>query len=477
MMNMNLNILRHTRVWIAVLTMPFLGCEKYLENTKLPSGTIAGTDAFVSDNSVASIVTGTFLGMNGSNLHNAAPQISLYTDELTPLPGTTSNTPNWSSYQNAIAAANINYWSSAYSRLYAVNSTIEGILATPARLYYRDQWLGESYFTRAYVYYYLVNLYGDAVLALTSDYSVNNNLGRAPEADVYGQMVKDLLAAKALLPAVFTNGYGQSTNDRARPNKGTAGALLAKIYLTTKEWARAEAEADTLINNKTTYQLVKASDVFLTNSKETIWSLALKNDDRTSEYGWYNNGMPSTITADPAKTYSVQLYMSPDLVSMFDAGDARLTNWMRATTYTGVTPAITYYFPNKYKSNVAGAERTVLLRLSDMYLTRAEARAQQNNQEGARADLDSVRVRAGLDGTTALTRDELLAAIARERQMELFTECGNRFFDLKRTGMLDAVMSVVAPQKGAEWEGYKKVWPIPASDITYNPNIIQNDKY
>lgn len=460
----------------AALCCPLLNsCEKYLDNTDLSAGTIAGTDAFVSDNSVSAIVTGTFLNMASSGPLNFPSLTGLYTDELVPLPSTTSNTPNWSSYQNAVQASNINFWTSSYSMIYAVNAAVEGINTAPVKLYNKAQWLGESYFSRAFIYYYLTNLYGDAALALTTDYTVNTRLHRAPQPEVFQQIIADLKTAKSYLSDDYRNGYGTTTNDRARPNKWAAGALLSKIYLTIKDWKNAELEADSILSN-TTYQLVTPSQVFLTNSKETIWSLARKNDEKTYEYSLYNNNMPAIVTMEP-KNYSVQVCLSSDLLNLFEANDARYSAWVRTTTHTGVSPSVDYSFPNKYKSGTAGAERSVMLRLADIYLVRAEARARQNKLEEAKSDLNAVRARAGLQGTTAGNQTELLAAIWRERRVELFTELGNRFFDLKRTNTIDEVMTALAPQKGAVWSSFKQVWPIPQNELTYGPNLVQNPGY
>ena len=61
--------------------------------------------------------------------------------------------------------------------------------------------------------------------------------------------------------------------------------------------------------------------------------------------------------------------------------------------------------------------------------------------------------------------------------MELFTECGNRFFDLKRTGTIDAVMTVAAQQKGTTWKSYMSLWPLNPDDIILNANLTPNPGY
>jgi len=233
--------------------------------------------------------------------------------------------------------------------------------------------------------------------------------------------------------------------------------------------------ADSVIADNDTYKLVGLADVFLKNSQETIWSMAKIDDKVTSEFEGYNNSMPATITTDPVSTYLVQLQLTDDLLNSFEPNDGRYTNWVRSTTYTGITPAATYYFPNKYRSAAPGAERSMILRLADIYLVRAEARTALKNLSGAQEDINVVRSRAGLSNTTATTETDLLTAIAKERRVELFTEMGNRFFDLRRTGKLDAAMIVA--KGNSVWASYKQFWPIPPTEITYNPNLTQTFGY
>ena len=168
--------------------------------------------------------------------------------------------------------------------------------------------------------------------------------------------------------------------------------------------------------------------------------------------------------------------LSTQLVGAFESNDTRYTSWVRKVTTT-VDPLGTFYLATKYNSSVNGVEYLVMLRVAEQYLIRAEARARQNNLTGAKADINAVRNRSGLGNTTAATQADLLTAILHERQVELFTEQGQRFFDLRRTGNLDAVMNVVAPGKGGTWATFRQYWPIPTVDLLSNPNLKQTPGY
>jgi hypothetical protein len=117
------------------------------------------------------------------------------------------------------------------------------------------------------------------------------------------------------------------------------------------------------------------------------------------------------------------------------------------------------------------------LRLAEQYLIRAEARTWLGNLDEAKQDLNKVRARVGLPPTPATTQQEILDAVMHERQLELFTEWGHRWFDLKRTGRMDSVMTRVTAEKGTVWKPHYKLFPIAQEEINRNPNIVQNPGY
>ena len=124
----------------------------------------------------------------------------------------------------------------------------------------------------------------------------------------------------------------------------------------------------------------------------------------------------------------------------------------------------------------------MLLRFAEQYLIRAEARAQLNNLGGAQADINMIRTRAGLSGTTAMDQASLLAAIEMERGRELFCEWGHRWFDLKRLPSLitpdtksraDDVLGALK----STWKSTAVIYPIPYDARNNNPQLTQNAGY
>jgi hypothetical protein len=114
-----------------------------------------------------------------------------------------------------------------------------------------------------------------------------------------------------------------------------------------------------------------------------------------------------------------------------------------------------------------------VLRLNELYLVRAEARAKQANLAGGLTDLNIIRSRAGLANATAATQESLINLIMHERQVELFCEHGLRWLDLKRTGTVDAVIGAIKPT----YKPFQKLYPIPIGEMQKNPSLTQNQDY
>lgn len=476
-----------TKLLLGALMMAALGsCKKYLQ-IPLPVDQIAGNGAYVSDASAGAAATANFANMYTMMQFNGPESIPFrtasYIDDLRNL--FTTNPQNQAFYLNNLAGTNVGQWGSLYNQIWRINTTLEGLNGTTATIEHKNQWLGETYFLRAWMYFHLANLYGDLPLATTSDLQTNNNLSRSPKADVYKQIIADLLKAQSLLPDDYSDGYGFPTTDRIRPNKNAATALLARAYLYNEDWANAEAQATTVINATGSYHLEALDSVFLVGSRESIWELALMSIpgaviNSTYDFAQYSNSTPATM--QPGETpfkYGISYVASDELVAAFESGDNRFSHWLRPVIApaSGGSPADTFYLINKYRAAVPGPENCVQLRFAEQYLIRAEARAHLgNNLAGAQADLNTVRNRAGLGNTTA-SGTALLTAILQERRVEYFTEGGLRFFDLKRSGTIDNVMTAVSQERGGTWAGFKALWPLPSNDLIQDLNLHQNTGY
>ncbi|RKR82384.1 putative outer membrane starch-binding protein [Mucilaginibacter gracilis] len=365
------------------------------------------------------------------------------------------------------------YWAALYKSIYEANAAIEGVSnSKKLTSSVKNRILGEAYFDRAFMYYYLVNLYGDVPLALTTDYKLTSVLKRSAAADVYNQIVNDLLQAKDYLDSQYLDfNLKNVTTERVRPNQMAAYALLARVQLQRKNYLAAEEAATKVIENKPTYNIVAPEQVFLKNSDETIWALqpvrAFLNTNQAQIF----------ILPVTGPDFSYPVYLSNSLVNSFESNnDLRKSKWIGSV----IVGSQTYYFSYKYKVPAIGTdifEYDIVLRLAEQYLIRSEARAEQNKISDAQADLNIIRSRAGLANTVANNTSDLKAAILKERRVELFTEWGHRWIDIKRTGTIDQIMTQAAVVKGSTWESFKALFPIPYQEIVKDSQLTQNTGY
>jgi len=356
------------------------------------------------------------------------------------------------------------YWKGMYNLIYAVNNIIEKCSGSDElNEQVKQRLIAEASFVRAYVYFYLVNLYGPVPLVLTTDQNTNKDMSRSAVDKVYDQILKDLLVARAELSERYVGVDGVSpVEERFRPNSFTATALLSRVYLYLGRYSEAEVFAGSIINNEA-YALASVDSVFLKGCKETIWLL---NSDNSDNDITTLEGNKFILTSSPLLTGKQTITQS--LLAVFEDSDLRKKKWIN--TFSG------FYFPFKYKISRGVDDRkeaSVVFRLAEQYLIRAEARAQSGKLLDGMKDLNAIRNRAGLQPLAGLSKEQLLAAIALERQRELFTEQGHRWLDLKRTGQVGAVCLL----KSAEWKSFRELWPIPQQDIQNDHNLVQNDGY
>lgn len=366
---------------------------------------------------------------------------------------------------NMLTAGNListSLFTDAYSLIYGLNSMLAGMeSSTGMTAAVKSELTGEAEFNRAFLYFYLVNLYGGVPLVLETNFMQTQGLPRAPVDSIYARVVSDLEDAQARLPAAYIDAAG-FTGDRTRPNAAAATAMLARVWLYLGNWASADSAATAVIDN-TQYTLeTNLDNVFLSVSQEAIWQLqGVRNPIATADASIYlvPPGRPTFV-------------LTSNLLGAFETGDLRQQHW----TKTAVIGGITYTYPYKYKLLSAGVdtEYEMALRLAEQYLIRAEAEAQEGNLSGAIADVNIIRNRAGLpNSTTAMTTAAVMAAVMQERRIELMTEWGHRWLDLKRTDQADAVLS----SEKTWWVTSDQLYPIPTKELLADPGMLQNPGY
>jgi hypothetical protein len=450
--------------WITGIVLFCMGCDNFVD-IDLPKSQLNSSDVFQDKATADAAMTNIYAkirdtGLLTGGMEGMSHQLGNYTDELTFYGNASATTKNF--YTNSLLVTNRNvadWWNFTYNQIYDANALYEGVHnSTALATEDKNRLKGEALFVRALLHFYLVNLYGNIPYIVTTDYTQNSRVYRLTENEVYIKIKTDLTTAIELLPEKYYSA------ERVRPNKFVAHALLSRVDLYMGLWDEAANEASAVLNN-TIYSLQTNLDVsFLKDSPATIWqfsSSASGNNTIEATTFIFNSGPPPNSA------------LSQKLIESFEAGDKRKTQWTTAITDGNET----WFYPSKYKQNEntgSSTEFSIVLRIEEQYLIRAEARARQGDLIGAKEDLNSIRNKAGIGETKAVSQQEIIDAVLRERNVELFTEFGHRFFDLKRTNNLDTVLISVKPG----WNSYERQLPLPQAELLLNPNLLpQNTGY
>lgn len=480
-------------IFCAYVLLLVFGCKKTLE-VPPPISRITESNVYENDATAIAAVTGIYTKMSQATGSGSAGFVGSYS--ITSLCGLSSdefqiydavNSTVLKDYYGNNLTANLTkpsgseHWKPIYSLIFNCNAAIKGLqLANSLTPKVKHELQGEVLFLRAFLNFYLANLYGNAPLVLSTDYTVNSKVENSTTTEIYNQIIEDLRASIDLLSISFLDGTLSNTIERTRPTRWAALALLSRVYLYTKDYSQALIASSELINNNAIFKLEELNKVFLKNSSESIWQLQPISQFYNTE------DARSFIIPSTGPNNNAPFRLNSLLINSAEALDKRFFdgNWIKKTTINGIQ----LYSPYKYKINLSDPnvtatskmkEYTTVFRLAEQYLIRAEARIMLNDING-KSDIDSVRIRAGLDKVIAADRPSLLKAIIVERQHELFLEWGHRWFDLKRLEIIDSVMSSVTPLKtngSIQWKSHQKIFPLPNDEINKNTNLKQNEGY
>jgi starch-binding outer membrane protein, SusD/RagB family len=455
---------------IAILVIMFTGCNfldvagpdtkvdatEVYKNNQMPMQVLAQIYGSMFNEESSPYMLAVLTGLSGDELYLAS---DLNTGEF---------------YRNQISPFNLylkNFWTACYANIRDANDVYENTRAsTSIDSVFKKRFMAEALLIRAYWYFNLVNLFGDIPLPVSIDAHVNLALHRTSVDDVYVQIETDLKTAQQDLDDAYLNKDRTApVSERILPNKATATALLARLYLYWQKYDLAEQEASAVISMNDMYALEPLKNVFLSVSKEAIWQLAPDFPNNQN----INTSEGSGFILEESPDDFGQHAISQFLLNAFENGDQRRLQWIKMYN--------TYAYPYKYKikSGNQGAEHSTLLRLAEQYLIRAEAKIYLGEPQEALSDLNVIRKRAGLPLLSLgnMNQAALLKAVLHERQVELFTEQGHRWFDLKRTGNATAVMSIVNVAKSGAWSSASILWPIPGDEISKDSNLVQNHGY
>jgi hypothetical protein len=384
-------------------------------------------------------------------------------------------------------------WRQIYAGINRANVSIDNIPKVSGSEVIKTRLINEAKFIRALLYFQAVRLWGGVPIVLHEPTSIqleSLKSRRATIDEVYAQIISDLKSAESL-PLAYP------ANDAGRATSGAAKAILAKVYLTRKDWPNAILKSKEVINGGYGYALFENfGDVFnktKKNGKEHIFSVQFEPNQagngssgstfQGTSFTGFTATEPADIIADVALFYDI--YPAAD--TRRDVSYAKqLFNPATGSLYTFPKPIFKKYLD---LTNLATPGNVAInfpiIRYADILLSLAEA---TNEQSGpipeAYEAINQVRRRAygkpintpdatvDLSGLTPIT---FRAAIQEERKKE-FVQEGQRWYDLVRWGTLVTEVKKVTAKNSVSEKN--NLYPIPQSERNIDPiGLPQNPGY
>ncbi len=372
-------------------------------------------------------------------------------------------------------------WEDMYQAINRTNSVLKNVptITDPGFAGRKERVLGEAYFLRAMAYFYLVRTFDNVPLILDPYESLTQDFfpKQATPAQVYAQVESDLKAAETRLS---DKPFSSAVEQKGKASLGAVRSALTDLYLWQKKYQAAADAAQQVINSPAGYALVSGANfgtIFVNkNTSESIWEVQFNNTYlEGNNNNLVNDFLPLGGTGYAGGNWTLKY--SAKLLNAYAPTDVRGPVTVRNTG----TPNVTSFrdpntqYVNKYQGTLASQNavrffdaNVMMYRLADVILMRAEALNELGQTADAIPLLNQIRTRAGLPVTTAVSPAEVRLAIENERFLELAFE-GKRYYDLKRTGRYAAVTGNTDPN-------FLR-WPIPATELTKNPNLVQNPGY
>ncbi|MBS9462583.1 RagB/SusD family nutrient uptake outer membrane protein [Flagellimonas sp. 389] len=408
-------------------------------------------------------------------------------------------------------------WRACYLGIQRANNSIAGITDMDDVLFsnpeLKQQYIAEARFLRAFYYFELVRLYGGVPLITeVFDGDITNETAIFPTRnsveEVYAQIESDFMAGADNLP----NSYSDA--DIGRPTAGAAQAFLGKAYLYQKKYAQARDAFKSIIDgNFATYVLTENFGETFTlageNNAESVFEIQFQSGFGTAfavpvnEANWianwfnptaqfpfgFRNSVPSKQAIEFFEQYPEEdaerrfyTYAKPgDTWGRWDpvAEDPVAAQQWRARNILVPYPDDPDFQLLAIRKHSGGFEERGgfnqnpnnhrVMRYSDVLLMFAEAENEVNGPSGdAYNAINMVRQRAGVPVVSGLSKEEFFEQIVVERRLEFMYEF-HRYFDLLRWGRGDEMPGFVANKN--------ELLPIPAAQVTNNPNLNQNPGY
>jgi hypothetical protein len=298
-------------------------------------------------------------------------------------------------------------------------------------------------------------------------------------AAYFQKMNADVTEAKTLLPNNLT--------DINRATVAAANGLHARIALYTNDWVNAEAYSTAFINALPLSPITGFAGIWTdANTNEVAYRNVRGTGNRI---GSLFRGTSANATANGIGQViwkpTDKLWDSYDQVN-----DVRFASYFKNEPILATavparqTRLVNKYAGTAYATGTENVNNAKILRTGEMYLIRAEARAEQNKITGANSaesDINALRAAriTGYVNVVFATKQAAIDAVMQERFKELPFE-GHRFWDLKRRGLPIQRNASEAPTAAAATlaaGSYLFLLPIPLTEMQANPAMTQNPGY
>jgi hypothetical protein len=390
-------------------------------------------------------------------------------------------------------------WIIYYEGISRANKLLDNIDGIDMDAERRDQIKGEAKFLRAYFYYWLVNIYGDVPVHLTTPSAEDLQRAATPAAEIWSSIIiPDLTEAADLLPETFTG------KDIGRPTKSSAYAFLAKAYLFTEEWALAENAAMNVVNSGLHSLAPVYKDNFSVATKdnpEVIFAVRHLSDQDPMLGNRLNQWFAPKAHNGYGFDAPTQSFVDEFEMTAAGVYDPRLDytvgregqEWLDEGVMFDPEWSPTGYLQKKYLQPLAevpkekkadGQLHYIFLRYSDVLLILAEALNEQGKTGQAEQYVNLVRKRAResylydsnlpgfgtipeglLPDLTGSSQASLKDAIRHERRVELGFEF-HRYFDIIRYGE-NYANEAFTDKENFNYSTYQH-FPIPQSELNTN---------
>jgi starch-binding outer membrane protein, SusD/RagB family len=442
----------HKKIWLVTLLIVIgTGCDVLDQE---PQDLISTNEAIVDEQSAEAALVGLYDALQDGDYYGGRYVMAV--EMLAQNARAAAFQQFWQELASGRVPASNFHVEDFYISGYAVINTANAIIESVPEIIdlsdsQKDRIVGSAYFIRGMAYFDLLRLYGEfdtpgstfgVSISLMPSVSAAE-IPRSSVAETYQQIESDLTAAIDRLG---------NTGNKILASRGAAQGLLARVYLYQENYQQAADLATAVINNSNYSLTPNYNDIYLNEgSPESIFEVDF-------------------IPLEDPNAWASEMYVTPPEVTVSDD----LENFIlfedeRSELFEEVNG---FFRCTKYgftRDDTGG--NTIVLRISEMYLLRAEALGMLGQPVDALDDINAVTVRAGLSPYEEedLQSDfDLIDILLTERRAEFAFE-GQYWFDLVRLGVMSEVL---------DRESFRRIMPIPQRELNItNGILVQNPGY